>query len=115
MCFRREFFHIAGKVALKCIKSPTDISTLFFCQSSPLLAGFLFNFKTVAHRSLRPQIPNRTAHRAVATARRARRYSFTVSICCRSTVRLPVDRDVHPVVCCSPSTRKLARVEALGG
>ncbi len=51
MCFRRESFHVAGKVALPRIKSPADIPTLFFCQSPQLLASFLFNFKPVAHRS----------------------------------------------------------------
>jgi hypothetical protein len=51
MCFRREFFHIAGKVVLQRIKPPTDITTLFFSKSSQLLTGFFFNFKTLAHRS----------------------------------------------------------------
>src|SRR6266436_1040683 len=51
VCFRREFFHITGKVVLQRIKPSTDIPTLLFCQSSQLSASFLFNFKTVAHRS----------------------------------------------------------------
>src|SRR4030095_7035622 len=50
MCSGGEFFYIAGKVVLEHIKFFTDIPTLFFWQSSQLLASFLFNFKAVAHR-----------------------------------------------------------------
>jgi hypothetical protein len=98
VCLCREFFHVAGQIALQRIKSPTDIPALFFRQSSQLPAGFFLYLKPVAHRSflniigtyptgeISYQLSAISYLSAMAVARRRinsqpSAYSLTTSIC----------------------------------